>query len=76
MKITANCYATLAPNAPDTEDRGVELPPGATVTELLEVLGIDPQLVKLIFVNGVHGNRASVLKDGDSVGLFPPVGGG
>ncbi|MCL2123518.1 MAG: MoaD/ThiS family protein [Desulfovibrionaceae bacterium] len=30
----------------------------------------------IVFVNGVHSAESTVLRDGDSVGLFPQVGGG
>lgn len=49
---------------------------GTTVGKLISDLNIPDDLVKLIFVNGIKINRDYLLKSGDRVGLFPPVGGG
>jgi molybdopterin converting factor small subunit len=34
------------------------------------------ETVKLIFLNGIHAKDNEVLKDGDRLGVFPPVAGG
>lgn len=47
-----------------------------TVTGLLTRLGIEPDLVKIIMVNGEIKNKDTLLRDGDRVAFFPPVGGG
>ena len=39
-------------------------------------LGIPPEELKLVFLNGLHAGLDAALKDGDRVGLFPAVGGG
>lgn len=57
---------------------GLDLPhaPGMSVADLLAGLGLAPQEVKIIMVNGVHADAQRPLADGDRVGLFPAVGGG
>ncbi|MEY8304620.1 MoaD/ThiS family protein [Anaerosalibacter bizertensis] len=47
-----------------------------TVRDILEKLDIDEEEVAILLINGRDGNVDSVLKDGDIVSLFPPVGGG
>jgi hypothetical protein len=42
----------------------------------LEQLKIPPDSIKLVFLNGVHANGDEILKDGDRIGAFPPIGGG
>ena len=56
----------------------MELPSGATVSTLLERLGIDPAHRKYItpLVNNAKAKGSSVLADGDKVYLLLPVGGG
>lgn len=54
----------------------VELPTDATVGQLVEHLGLPPEQVKIVFVNGLIRPRDHVLADGDELGIFPPVGGG
>jgi sulfur carrier protein ThiS len=79
MKIEANLYATLARYMPNQNEKGncvVDIADGATVKDVLQQLNIPIDLVKLIFVDGIHASRESNLKDGSRLGVFPPVGGG
>jgi molybdopterin converting factor small subunit len=79
MKIEVNLYATFKryiknetganPSAMDVED-------GACVKDMIQKLKIPADSVKLIFINGVHAKIDTIFKDGDRLGLFPPVGGG
>lgn len=46
------------------------------VRELAERLGLPLQDIKLIMVNGIHGDFDTPVNDGDRVAYFPPVGGG
>lgn len=57
-------------------EQSVPLDQAPTVTALCETLGVDVGIIGLVLVNGVHGDIASALHDGDEVSLFPPVGGG
>jgi molybdopterin synthase catalytic subunit len=58
------------------------LPAGATVTDLVQALAAEyprlPTAAGAIYaaVNRVYANEATVLQQGDEVGLFPPVSGG
>ena len=47
-----------------------------SISELVAELGLPPNQVKLVFVNGRISRQEYVLQDGDRVGIFPPVGGG
>ncbi|HBH29383.1 MAG: MoaD/ThiS family protein [Desulfofustis sp. PB-SRB1] len=74
MIITLNCFASLKPYTPDGGT--LELAEGTTVEAVLTRLGIPQEEIRLIFVNSVHVSPDTVLKDGDRLGIFPPVGGG
>jgi len=54
----------------------VEIAPGTTVRGLADLLGIPPEEVKLIMVNGRSGEWDTSLEGDERVALFPPVGGG
>jgi molybdopterin synthase catalytic subunit len=60
----------------------VDLPAGATVADLLAVLGRagrgPAEMLRgiAVSVNAEFANQAQVLRDGDEVGLLPPVSGG
>lgn len=57
-------------------EQSVPLAQAGTVAALCEALGLAPGAAGLVLVNGVHGDMATVLRDGDEVSLFAPVGGG
>lgn len=75
MRITVKCFATLNRFQPADADAH-PLPDGATAAELIRRLGVPPEEVAILFVNGAHAEPERVLADGDRVGLFPAVGGG
>jgi len=79
MKVTVKLYATLArygqgerAGAPFTMD----LSENATLQKLVEILKIPPEETRIMFVNGIIQEFVYILKDGDEVGIFPPIGGG
>ena len=56
-------------------DRGLlyqQVRPGTTVEELIRILGLSPDQVRMIMVNGRGDRSDRVLRDGDRVALFPP----
>ena len=88
MKIQAKLFATLIRMVPDRirerypqsvragSPMEVDLPQGSTLADLVDHLGLPPEKVRVIFVNGRVRPRDHVLVAGDEVGIFPPVGGG
>jgi sulfur carrier protein ThiS len=79
MKIIVRLYATLCRYIPGTVAGipfDIELPDGSTVAYLIGKLEIPEGGVKVAFVNGRTQPPDRVLKQGDEVGIFPPVGGG
>jgi sulfur carrier protein ThiS len=75
IKITLKLFVTLSKYLPQ-DNEALEISEQTTVEDLMADLGIPGDLVKLIFVNGKRENRDCLLRQGDRVGLFPPVGGG
>jgi len=80
MKVELKFYASLSRYMPQAMlERGqnyLEVGEGTTVKALLENLEVPLETVKLIFLNGIHAKDTEVLKDGDRLGVFPPVAGG
>ncbi len=79
MKVELNLFSSIARYMPDKAQGNswiAEVSEGTRVRELLEQLKIPTDTVKLVFLNGVHANGDEILKDGDKVGVFPPIGGG
>ena len=54
----------------------IELPEDATVRNLVDQLNIPSEETRITFVNGIIQELDCKLKDGDVVGMFPPIGGG
>ena len=80
MKIEVKLYASLGRYMPEAvleKGKGyLEVGEGTTIKALLENLKVPLETVKLIFLNGIHAKDNEVLKDGDRLGVFPPVAGG
>jgi len=75
MHITVKCFATLNPFQPQDEER-FPLLPGETAGDVIKRLGIAPEMVAVLFLNGMHAAPDRTLSDGDRLSLFPAVGGG
>lgn len=77
MKVNAKCFSTLSKE--DVCDyhgsTPYDLKNGATVQDLVKKLEIEPDEVKIIFVNHKHVNLDHVLSDGDQVAFSPKSGG-
>jgi molybdopterin converting factor small subunit len=80
MKIELKLYASLGRFLPQSllekKQDYLEVEEGATIKALLEKLKVPLETVKLVFLNGTHAKGDEVLKDGDRLGVFPPVAGG
>ncbi len=75
ITIDLRLFATLQQFEPQSS-QAFKINAGTPVRMLVLQLGIPEIKARLIFINGVKGDLDSVLKDGDRVGIFPPVGGG
>ncbi len=88
MKIQVKLFATLAQSLsgpflahhpkgirPGTPLE-VKLPEDSTLADLVALMGLPREELKLTFVNGRAQELDYRLDPGDEVGIFPPVGGG
>jgi sulfur carrier protein len=74
MHVTVKLFATLQKGLFDI--RNLELPEGTRTIDVIGMLSIPDTEIALIFINNVHAGMDTRLKDGDTLALFPPVGGG
>ncbi|HXV20558.1 MAG TPA: MoaD/ThiS family protein [Desulfuromonadales bacterium] len=51
-------------------------PPGIRVREVIEDLQLPEHLLGIVVINDVHAGTEDVLRDGDTLALFPLLGGG
>lgn len=80
MKVEINFFASLARYMLDKTgsqaSRVLEVGEGSTIIDILTRMGVPLEKVKILFLNGIHATGEEVLKEGDRVGVFPPVAGG
>lgn len=87
MRVEVRLFASLRDRLPGDRRRhrgrgSLELPPGASLQDLLDHLAIEPRLAQMVLVNGEQmgrkaaERRAIALCDADVVSIFPPVAGG
>jgi sulfur carrier protein len=79
MEIEVKLFATLRDYLPKGSSRfscKMEVGGSTRVQDILSRLKIPEEIPKIILINGVHGKREQILKDGDVLSIFPPVAGG
>lgn len=84
MKATLKLFATLAAFLPAEARREhrteVDLAEGASALDLIERFRVPPAQCAMVLLNGVFVARAdlaaTVLREGDVLAIWPPVGGG
>jgi len=79
VRVHVYLYATLRRfHAGAGGDHGAEMevPDGTSIAGLYRLLGIPEDQVKQAFVNGRRREPNYLLRDGDRVGVFPPIAGG
>ena len=74
MNITVKLFAGFRENRFKAEER--PLPQGFTIADLLSELGIAGPELGVALINARHVAPEQVLQDGETVSLFPKVGGG
>jgi len=74
MHVNVKLFATLRKDRFDAKD--LEIPAGTKTADVLEMTGIPEKDAALIFINNCHAGLDTVLNDGDTLAIFPPVGGG
>ncbi len=75
MQITVKLHASLRPYGRSDSKDGLfplETSEKATVREVIRELGIPPEKVRMILLNGRGADSESILSNGDRVALFPP----
>lgn len=77
MKLTVELQAYLmqySPNGKSVFD--YDLPDGASVTTLVDKLGVPDELASVVVVSDENVEPSHKLQDGDRVTLIPPLSGG
>jgi molybdopterin converting factor small subunit len=79
MNVEIALYATLSkylPPGAQNRKAVIEVKDGATLREVMNQLGIPPDLPNMVLVNGRQAPDGTVIKDGETLSIFPPLAGG
>jgi molybdopterin converting factor small subunit len=79
MKIEVALFATLSkylPPGAQNRRAVIEVKDGATVREVMDQLGVPADLPNILLVNGRQAPDQTVLRDGETLSVFPPLAGG
>ncbi len=84
MNITFKLFATLTDYLPAEARRSnqvtLDVAQDASISQIIEPLGMRPKLVHLVLVNGKYiapeVRDTTTLVDGDVLAIWPPVAGG
>lgn len=74
MKIKVRLFATLRNGR--GKELELEMDESAAVLKILDILEIKLEDIAILLINGRDGSFETQLSEGDTVSLFPPVGGG
>lgn len=74
MEIEVRLFATFREGR--EKKQRIKISKNTTLLDIIKLLNIDEEDVAIMLLNGRDGTSDRVLKDGDIVSLFPPVGGG
>ena len=74
MKITVKLYAVLQVGR--FKEKILDYPTGTAVGDVIESLGLPPEHVDILLVNGLHVASGHLLEEHDILSLLPMVEGG
>ena len=75
MKIQIHLYGVFRSSAP-SPSFSREVAEGTTVKDLMNSLQLPDPVYRMALVNDIRVKEGTILKDGDEVHIFQPVGGG
>ena len=77
IDVRVTLFGTLRGFAPDGDGGAIDLrlPPGATIAQLREAIGLPATTAITVGVNGAQADETSALRDGDRVVLFNAMSG-
>jgi sulfur-carrier protein len=84
MKITLKLFASLTDYLPAADRSSnitqLDVPPEASILQIIEPFGLPHKLVHLVLINGTYIHPevrgTHTLKEGDVLAIWPPIAGG
>lgn len=80
MIIEVKVFSSLRHYIPNSERRvdrdKWEVEDGASVEQVLKMLDLPDEEVRVLLINGRNAKKESILQEGDVLHVFPPMAGG
>lgn len=79
MRIEVAVFATLRRYMPELgigETKTLEVEPGTTMAEVVEMLGLPKDEVQIVVRNHRHADLSDAVTEGDRIAFVPAIGGG
>ncbi len=80
MIIEVKVFSSLCHYIPNSERRvdrdKWEVEDGASVEQVLKMLDLTDEEVRVLLINGRNAKKESILQEGDVLHVFPPMAGG
>lgn len=83
MRITFKLYASLADFLPAGSEKHtikIDIPDTSTPNELIDRYKVPRDMAHLVLLNGIYlkleDRDRNIIKDGDTLAIWPPVAGG
>jgi sulfur carrier protein ThiS len=79
MQVEVTVFATLRKYLPDLPVGGskyIKVDPGATPADLIQILGLPADEVKIVIRNHVITELDEIVEDGDRIAFAPAIAGG
>ena len=79
MMVHVALYAGLSrylPTGAQNRETAIDVPEGATALGVKRLLGMPDDLPSILVVNGRQATHETVLREGETLSLFPPLAGG
>lgn len=74
MKVTIKLFATLRYGRGKVLEK--DYPKGTLIKDIVTNLGIDENDIAILLKNGISAKMDNEPLDGDTLSIFPPIGGG
>ncbi|NPV09374.1 MAG: hypothetical protein HPY83_15620 [Anaerolineae bacterium] len=76
VRVTVRFGHGLRHAAGGEPQREMRVPSGTRIRDLIDMLGLPQGEVSIVSRYGALASKDDVLRDGDAIGLYPPIGGG
>ncbi len=76
IQVEVNLYALLRKYVGGEASVSVEIEPRQTIEDVLGKLGVPKEQTRIVFVNNCHADLSQPLEGGETIGIFPAIGGG